>query len=68
VAAEIERYSDKYKPNFKSKRPPLSSVLKLTSSYFPAELIGTQGEIHFVVIRLGINAMDAYVIVANYNR
>lgn len=42
VAAEIERYSDKYKPNFKAKRPPLSSVLKLTSAYFPAELVGQQ--------------------------
>lgn len=44
VAAEIERYSDKYKPNYKAKRPPLSSFLKLTSAYFPAELIGQQVE------------------------
>lgn len=42
VAAEIERYSDKYKTNFNAKRPPLASVLKLTSAYFPAELVGQQ--------------------------
>jgi len=42
VAAEIERYSDKYKPNAKINRPPLSSVLKLAAAYFPSEIL-TQG-------------------------
>ncbi|KAG6542308.1 hypothetical protein Mapa_016337 [Marchantia paleacea] len=39
VAAEIERYSDRYKLSVQTKRPPLSSVLKLASAYFPAELL-----------------------------
>eukprot|EP01018_Ginkgo_biloba_P010881 Gb_17109 [translate_table: standard] len=39
VAAEIERYSDKYKPNLHVQRPPLSSVLKLAAAYFPPELL-----------------------------
>ncbi|KAL2614014.1 hypothetical protein R1flu_025706 [Riccia fluitans] len=40
VAAEIERYSDRYKLTVQTKRPPLSSVLKLAPAYFPAELLG----------------------------
>lgn len=40
LAAEIERYSDRYKLSVQTKRPPLSSVLKLASAYFPAELLG----------------------------
>ncbi|KAH7294365.1 hypothetical protein KP509_28G068400 [Ceratopteris richardii] len=44
VIADIERYSDKYKPNYRCKRPPLSSVLKLSPAYFPAELLGQQAE------------------------
>eukprot|EP00252_Welwitschia_mirabilis_P004789 TRINITY_DN15099_c0_g2_i1.p1 TRINITY_DN15099_c0_g2~~TRINITY_DN15099_c0_g2_i1.p1 ORF type:complete len:231 (+),score=79.49 TRINITY_DN15099_c0_g2_i1:157-849(+) len=42
VDAEIERYSDRYKPKKNIERPPLSSFLKLAESYFPAELL-TQG-------------------------
>ena len=61
VTIEIERYSDKYKPNFKSKRPPLSSVLKLTSAYFPAELIGAQGGICFFVFhKILLISVDSY--------
>ncbi|KAL2642670.1 hypothetical protein R1flu_010257 [Riccia fluitans] len=40
VAAEIQRYSDRYKLTVQTKRPPLSSVLKLAPAYFPAELLG----------------------------
>ncbi|CAM6128889.1 unnamed protein product [Calypogeia fissa] len=40
VAAEIERYSDRYKLKVQTKRPPLGSVLKLAPAYFPAELLG----------------------------
>ena len=61
VTIEIERYSDKYKPNFKSKRPPLSSVLKLTSAYFPAELIGAQGGICFLCISQDIVAFCGFL-------
>ncbi|KAJ7527115.1 hypothetical protein O6H91_16G037800 [Diphasiastrum complanatum] len=42
VAAEIERYSDRYKPNYQAERPPLSSVLKLTPLFFPAELLSQE--------------------------
>eukprot|EP00850_Spirogloea_muscicola_P017224 SM000146S00944 [mRNA] locus=s146:35360:44700:- [translate_table: standard] len=40
LAAEIERYSDKYKPKARVERAPLSSVLKLTPAHFPAQLLG----------------------------
>ncbi|GLJ53832.1 hypothetical protein SUGI_1149060 [Cryptomeria japonica] len=39
VIAEIERYSDRYKPNVRINRPPLSSVLKLAAAYFPSEIL-----------------------------
>lgn len=40
--AEIERYSDRDKPQMNAKREPLTYYLKLTSTYFPVELL--QGE------------------------
>lgn len=40
LAAEIERYADRYRRNPHAIRAPLSSVLKLTPKHFPAELLG----------------------------
>lgn len=40
LAAEIERYADRYRRNPHANRAPLSSVLKLTPKHFPAELLG----------------------------
>ncbi|KAJ4966122.1 hypothetical protein NE237_017971 [Protea cynaroides] len=37
--ADIERYSDKGKPTKTMRRPPLSQHLKLSSTFFPLELI-----------------------------
>eukprot|EP00850_Spirogloea_muscicola_P011554 SM000072S21188 [mRNA] locus=s72:268587:273191:+ [translate_table: standard] len=44
LAAEIERYSDKYKPKARMERAPLSSVLKLTPAHFPAQLLGPEAK------------------------
>eukprot|EP00850_Spirogloea_muscicola_P008851 SM000048S16563 [mRNA] locus=s48:433463:435408:- [translate_table: standard] len=44
LAAEIERYSDKYKPKARVERAPLSSVLKLTPAHFPAQLLGPEAK------------------------
>lgn len=38
-AAEIERYSDKNKPNIQIKRDPLLHFIKLTPFYIPRELL-----------------------------
>ena len=48
VAAEIERYSDRYRVNIRANRPALWSVLKLAPAYFPAELLG-QGRLSFIL-------------------
>lgn len=48
VAAEIERYSDRYRVNIRANRPALWSVLKLAPAYFPAELLG-QGRLSFLL-------------------
>jgi hypothetical protein len=40
LAAEIERYADRYRRNPHANRAPLSSVLKLTPKHFPSELLG----------------------------
>eukprot|EP00270_Netrium_digitus_P021663 TRINITY_DN9412_c0_g1_i1.p1 TRINITY_DN9412_c0_g1~~TRINITY_DN9412_c0_g1_i1.p1 ORF type:complete len:212 (+),score=39.43 TRINITY_DN9412_c0_g1_i1:108-743(+) len=40
VTADVERYSDRYRLAHRQQRAPLSSVLKLTVAYFPAELLG----------------------------
>ncbi|GAQ92186.1 hypothetical protein KFL_009410020 [Klebsormidium nitens] len=42
LAAEIERYADRYRRNPHAIRAPLSSVLKLTPKHFPAELLGPE--------------------------
>jgi hypothetical protein len=43
IAAEIERYSDRYRTDIRANRSPLNSVLKLAPGFFPAELLG-QGQ------------------------
>lgn len=40
IAAEIERYSDRYRTDIRANRSPLNSVLKLAPGFFPAELLG----------------------------
>eukprot|EP00246_Nothoceros_aenigmaticus_P007992 TRINITY_DN2242_c0_g1_i1.p1 TRINITY_DN2242_c0_g1~~TRINITY_DN2242_c0_g1_i1.p1 ORF type:complete len:197 (-),score=43.25 TRINITY_DN2242_c0_g1_i1:631-1221(-) len=40
TASDIQRYSDRYRPQVKKKRAHLSTFLKLGPAFFPSELLG----------------------------
>lgn len=40
VVVDVQRYSDKYRPDLEQKRAPLSTFLKLAPAFFPTELLG----------------------------